>query len=174
MTRCVAAALMVAALVLPVARSAAARAGFAEWEVQTPGGHLVSHADPWVEQHGTCLRRRSVGSDPGILVDHVEWWQYYPDHVAGKAESGYFLLHEPTDAVSRHPTEAALQAALRQRGVGAATSARLTPADGWRQTWRPVLESRCRQVQPGGASAGGLSPSETQAVRDLCRQLGLP
>ena len=174
MTRRILAALAVATLVLPVARPAAARVGFAEWEVETPGGHLVSHADPWVEQHGTCLRRRSVGNDPGILVDHVEWWQYYPDHVAGKAQSGYFLVHEPTHAVSRHSTESALEAALRQRGVRAAISARFTPADGWRQTWGPVLESRCRQLQTGGASAGGLSPSETQAVRDLCRQLGLP
>ena len=153
---------------------AAARAGFAEWEVTTPGGHLVSHADPWVEQHGTCLRRRDLGSDPGILVDQVEWWQYYPDHVAGKSQNDYFLLHEPTHALSRHATEGALAAALRQRGVGAATSVRFTPADGWRLTWRPVLESRCRQLQTGGSSGAALSPSEAQAVRDLCRQLGLP
>jgi hypothetical protein len=173
-TRGVAATLVVGAVALSIGRPAAARVGLAEWELETPGGHLVSHVDPWVEQYGTCLRRRSAGNDPGILVDHLEWWQYYPDHVAGKAQNGYFLLHEPTHAVSRHPTEAALEAALRQRGVGAAISARLTPADGWRRTWQPVLESRCRQLQAGGASAGGLSPSETQAVRDLCRQLGLP
>jgi len=167
-------ALVVASIVLSVGSSASARVGLAEWEVETPGGHLVSHVDPWVEQHGTCLRQRTVGSDPGILVDHVEWWRYYPDHVAGKAQGGYFLLHELTHALSRHASEAALETALRQRGVGAATSARLTPADGWRQTWRPVLESRCRQASTGGAAAGGMSPSEAQAVRDLCRQLGLP
>jgi hypothetical protein len=167
-------ALMGTAIALTAGSPAAARAGFAEWEVETPGGHLVSHADPWVEQHGTCLRRRSAGSDPGILIDHVEWWQYYPDHVAGKAQGGYFLLHEPTHALSRHASEAALGAALRQRGVGAATSARLTPADGWRRTWGPVLESRCRQLQTGGSPPGGPSPAEAQAVRDLCRQLGLP
>ena len=151
-----------------------ARVGLAEWEVETPGGHLVSYADPWVEQHGTCLRQRGGGNDPGILIDHVEWWQYYSDHVAGKAQGGYFLLHEPTHAVSRHASEAALQAALRQRGVGSAISGRLTPADGWRQAWQPLLEGRCRQAQAGGSAAGGLSPSEAQAVRDLCRQLGLP
>ena len=154
---------------------AAARVGLAEWEVETPGGHLVSYADPWAEQYGTSLRLRSAaGNDPGILVDHVEWWQYYADHVAGKARDGYFLLHEPTHTVSRHASEAALEAALRQRGVGAAVSTRLTPADGWRQTWQPVLESRCRQLQTAGPPAGGPSPSETQAIRGLCRQLGLP
>jgi hypothetical protein len=104
----------------------------------------------------------------------VEWWQYFPDHVAGKGRRGYFLLHEPTHALSRHASEAELEAVLRQRGVGAAISARLTPADGWRQTWRPVLESRCRQFQTGGSVPGGPSPSEAQAVHDLCRQLGLP
>lgn len=166
--------LAVTSVVVTVGPPAGARVGLAEWEVETPGGHLVSHADPWVEQHGTCLRQRSAGNDPGILVDHVEWWQYYPGHVAGKAQSGYFLLHEPTHALSRHASEATLEAALRQQGVGAAVSTRLTPADGWRQAWRPVLESRCRQLQTGGSSAGGLSPSEAQAVRDLCRQLGLP
>jgi hypothetical protein len=169
----VAVVLVVATILLPIAPPAVARVGLAEWEIETPGGHLVSHADPWVEQHGTCLRQRGAGSDPGILVEHVEWWQYYPDYVAGRGQGGYFLLHEPTHALSRHPSEAALEAALRQRGVGAATSARLTPADGWQQAWRPVLESRCRQLQSGGASAG-LSPSDAQAARELCRQLGIP
>jgi hypothetical protein len=172
--RQLAASLLAASVILAVGSPAVARVGLAEWEVETPGGHLVSHADPWVEQHGTCLRQRGGGNDPGILIDHVEWWQYYPDHVAGKAQGGYFLLHEPTHAVSRHASEAALQAALRQRGVGSAISGRLTPADGWRQAWPPLLEGRCRQAQAGGSAAGGLSPSEAQAVRDLCRQLGLP
>jgi hypothetical protein len=166
--------LAAAALILGFGSPATARVGLAEWEVETPGGHVVSHADPWVEQHGTCLRRRGAAGDPGILVAQIEWWQYYRDHVAGKARDGYFLLHEPTHALVRPASEAALEGVLRQRGVGAAVSPRLTPADGWRQTWKPVFESRCRQLQTGGTAAGGLSPSEAQAVRDLCRQLGLP
>jgi hypothetical protein len=168
--------LMLAAviLVLPLGPPAAGRVGLAEWEVETPGGHLVSHADPWVEQYGTCLRRRGTENNPGILVAHLDWWQYYPDHVAGKARDGYFVLHEPTHALIMHASEVALEAALRQRGAGAPVSPRFTPADGWRQTWRPVFESRCRQLQTGGPAVGGLSPAEVQAVRDLCRQLGLP
>jgi len=107
-------------------------------------------------------------------VAHVEWWQYYGARVVGKARDGYFMLHEPTGGLSRHASQAALEAALRQAGAGAPVSQRLTPEDGWRQAWRPVFETRCRQLQPGAPGAGGLSPSEAQAARDLCRQLGLP
>ena len=86
--------------VLLLGAPAAARVGLAELEVETPGGHLVSHTDAWAGQHGTYFRQRSAGNDPGILVDHVEWWQYYRDYVAGKAQGGYyFLLHEPTHAL---------------------------------------------------------------------------
>jgi hypothetical protein len=53
-----------------------ATAGLAEWDIQTPGTNTVCHSDPFIADHGTCLRSRDAkpgeSSDPTIYVRHLE------------------------------------------------------------------------------------------------------
>jgi hypothetical protein len=77
-------------------RPSFATAGLAEWEITTPGGHLISHIDP-LRAHGTCLRKRDGDPRPHqeqtdrILVPGLEWWTHYVGTVAGRARGPFFF-----------------------------------------------------------------------------------
>src|SRR2546425_3159525 len=82
--------------------------GLAEWEIETPGGHRISHVDPLKARFGTCLRR--AGDMADVYADHLEWWTYHPGHVVGKAAKGYFLFDERSRRIEYFPSEAAMAA----------------------------------------------------------------
>ncbi len=90
---------LVASLLLYRSADAPATPGFAEWEITTPGGHLISHIDPLKSRYGTCLRKPDA--TPGLVYDrpedvyvaHIEWWAYHRDHVSGKARACLRTAH---------------------------------------------------------------------------------
>ena len=125
--------------------SAFAKIGLAEWDVLTPGTNIVCHSDPYASDHGTCLRSndRAPGSHPTtIYVSNIEWWQYYTNHVVGKAEKGFFLFDETKKTVSFHATESALRDQITQAKLGKAVSRPLTDHDGWGLVWIPLLQQQ--------------------------------
>jgi hypothetical protein len=154
-----------------------ATAGMAEWEIATPGGHRISHIDPLKERYGTCLRK--ADDTPGIVVDdparvyveQLQWWQYYPGYVVGKARDKLFLFEESTHAVHYFGTEGELALEIKRRGLGRPVSQRKTPADGWKEAWLPMIRERCAQFDKGGSSAGEVSESVRAAMRSYCDQV---
>jgi hypothetical protein len=135
-------------------------AGLAEWQIYTPGGHVISHSDVWKERHGDCLRsdEPSSSGEHEIYVSHLRRWRYYPDHVIGEARGGFFLFRESTAAVSFFDSENRLQRELRARGIGAPDSAWLTAADGWAEAWFPFFVWRpCQQLLAGKPVPAGIS-----------------
>jgi hypothetical protein len=125
---------------------ARATVGLAEWEVTTPGTNLVCHSDPFLSEHGTCLRPsdkvRGAPYSGAVFVSHVEWWQYFPGYVAGQAKRGFFLFDEVKRLVAYHASEAALVADLKAKGLVAPLTRRLLPQDGWRLTWGGIFRQR--------------------------------
>ena len=79
-----------------------ATAGFAEWEIKTPGGNLISHVDPFIAANGTCLRSARPEK---IYVAHLDWWRYYRNALVGKAKNGFFIFNETSHAVSFFASE---------------------------------------------------------------------
>ena len=118
-----------------------ATAGFAEWEVFTPGGHLISHNDIWKADHGTCLRSdtQQDAGDAEIYVSHLARWRYYEDHIAGQDAGGHFLFSERDGELLRLASETALLAAVESL---APLSSWLGPADGWQEAWFPFMTWR--------------------------------
>src|SRR5262245_53330259 len=151
-------------------RPALATVGLAEWEVSTPGGHLVSHVGPLKERFGTCLRKLDTGAG-GVYADHLEWWMYYSDHVVGKGRSGYFLFNEPSGRLELFPSEASLFSQVTSRRLGAPSSKRLTPEDGWRDTWLPVYRAACVRFRADGPPSG-VDPATHQRMKDVVASLG--
>src|SRR5262249_15416337 len=152
--RCVS-LLLVFGIGLAVPATGFATAGLAEWEIQTPGGNVISHIDPLKARYGDCLRKPD--DTPGLVSDrpqdvfvaHLEWWRYYPGHGVGKGRAGYFVFVETTRVVTFVSTESRLYDEIRRRGLGAPLSARLTPADGWNEAWLPVYRDRCAKLAAG-------------------------
>jgi len=148
-------------------------AGLAEWEMKTPGGHLISHADPLKARFGTCLRPSGAAGDgpADIYVDHLEWWVFYQDHVVGKGGSGYFIFDEPRGRANFYPTEQDLFRQVQSLGLGTPTSRRLTSEDGWREAWAPLYRDACQRLKTGEVPAGVDQPTQ-QRMKDLCGNLG--
>jgi hypothetical protein len=158
-----------------------ATAGLAEWEIRTPGGHVISHIDPLKSRYGDCLRKPDdvagiVSDRPAdIYVSHLEWWTYYPGHVVGKGRGGYFVFAEETRIVTFLPTEPRLAEEIRRRGLGAPLSTRLTAGDGWNEAWLPLYRERCRKLStPGDPEFAALGEAERRALLALCAQVGMP
>jgi hypothetical protein len=164
-------------LVLVADRTVLATAGFAEWEIATPGGHRISHIDPLKERYGTCLRK--ADDTPGavldgparVFVEQLEWWQYYPDHVLGKARGGLFIFDESTEKVHYFKSEEGLSSEIRLRRLGQPLSPRRTPADGWYEAWMPVIRDRCAQFEKDGPGDSETSESVRAAMREYCDQV---
>ena len=161
-------------------RPSFATAGLAEWEITTPGGHLISHIDPLKTRHGTCLRKRDetpglIQEQPDrILVSGLEWWIYYVGTVAGRAREGHFLLDERRETVELFATEEALVHAIAERHLGAPLSKRLTGADGWNEAWLPVYRERCKQFTAGAPEFANLPPDSRKQLQRLCADLPKP
>ena len=153
-----------------------ATAGLAEWEISTPGGNLISHIDPLKDRYGTCLRK--ADAQPGVVLDdparvyadQLEWWQYYPGYVAGKARRGLFIFEESSRAVRYFKNERDLADELTRRKVGKPSSQRKTPADGWNEAWLPVIRARCAQLTKDASSTGDTSEAAREAIRKYCDQ----
>jgi hypothetical protein len=162
---------------LLIDRPAFATAGLAEWEIATPGGNRISHIDPLKERYGTCLRK--ADDQPGVVLDdpsrlyadQLEWWQYYPRYVLGKARQGWFIFEETTGKVDYFKTEEDLIHDIEHRKLGQPLSQRMTPADGWNQAWMPAIRDRCTQVSKDAHGNGEISDSVTQAIRKYCDQM---
>jgi hypothetical protein len=171
------AALLVAGFAILPVRQALATAGVAEWEIVTPGGNRISHIDPLKERHGTCLRK--ADDNPGVVVDdparvyveQLEWWQYYPSYVVGKARDRLFLFEESTHTVHYFVTEDELSGEIKHKGLGQPASQRKTPADGWNEAWMPMIRERCAQFEQGGSGAGEASEAVRAAMRRYCDQV---
>ena len=146
----------------------AATAGFAEWEIKTPGGNLISHVDPFIAANGTCLR--SVSPEK-IYVAHLEWWRYYRNAVVGKAKKGFFILDETSHRVSFFVSEAELKGAIAERQMGAPTAPQMTPEDGWRQVWGPLLLDRCKQLMIDSGSFQGVGEATEAGIKSICQQI---
>ena len=154
-----------------------ARAGLAEWEVATPGGNVVCHADPYAEQHGTCLRagdaRGAAQPQPAIYVDHIEWWQYYRGYVVGKARGGFFVFREDSRQVMRFASEDAMRARVKSLAPGDPVTRPLTPADGWALTWAPIMKQRLAELKASGA-LDKMTPEQRKALEEQARSLSVP
>jgi hypothetical protein len=145
-----------------------ATAGFAEWEIKTPGGNLISHVDPYIAANGTCLR----GARPeAIYVAHLEWWRYYRNAVVGKAKSGFFIFGETSRAVSFFASAAELDRAILERRLGIPAAAQMTPSDGWRQVWAPLLLESCQQLANGGPRFQGVDEATKASMKSLCQEI---
>ena len=157
-------------------RLAFATAGVAEWEITTPGGNRISHIDPLKERYGTCLRKADdqpgvIVDDPArIYVDHVEWWQYYPQHVLGQARQGFFIFDESLSRAEYFKSEQEFLREIEHRKLGHPVSQRRTPADGWNEAWAPAIRERCTQLAKE-APEKGISDAASEALRKYCDQV---
>ena len=145
-----------------------ATAGLAEWEIKTPGANLISHVDPYIAANGTCLR----GTRPeAIYVAHLEWWRYYQNVVIGKAKKGFFIFGEISHAVSFFASESDLNGAIVHRQIGSPIAAQMTPSDGWRQVWGPLLLESCKQLANGGPRFQDVDEATKASVKSLCQEI---
>jgi hypothetical protein len=166
--------LTVLVLLLALPSPVRSTAGFAEWEIETPGGNRVSHVDPLIEEHGTCLRgpAGAAGSER-VFVARLHSWVYHPGFVAGRSEGGFFLFDETRRTVRRFATETELVRAVRAAGIGRAAGRRMTPGDGWRMVWQPILEERCRQLDRAEEPFAAMPAEERERMRaTICGKLG--
>jgi len=121
------------------------RVGMAEWEVYTPGGHLISDTDVQDPEQVPCLRT-DAQSDAGqteILVPRLKRWRYYADHIVGESEAGRFVFTESTRKLTWPNSESGFATALED--LGPPLGPWMEPADGWREAWFPYMVWRpCR------------------------------
>jgi hypothetical protein len=132
-------------------RTARATAGMAEWDLPSPGSNVVCHSDPFIAQHGTCLRpadkTSGVIADQTVFVAQIEWWQYFPGYVVGKAQKGFFVFNEASKAVVFCESEEALTGRLKTLALAQPLTRRLTPQDGWQLTWAPVMRQGLERLK---------------------------
>ncbi len=145
-----------------------ATAGLAEWEIKTPGGNLISHVDPLITANGTCLRSARPES---IYVAHLDWWRYYRNAVVGKAKNGFFIFVETSHSVSFFVSLADLDRAILERQLGTPTSPQMTPDDGWRQVWGPLLLERCKQVMTESPRGPRVDEATKSRIQALCQEI---
>jgi hypothetical protein len=143
-----------------------ATAGLAEWEIKTPGGNLISHVDPFISANDTCLRSAQPET---IYVANLEWWRYHRKAVVGKAKKGFFILDERSHAVSFFLSESDLNGAIAERQLGAPTAPKMTPDDGWRQVWGPLLLDSCKQLMIDGLR--GVDEGTKAGITSICEQI---
>ena len=154
-----------------------ATAGFAEWEVYTPGGNLISRTDVRKAQHGTCLRS-DAQPDAGkaqIYASQLVRWRYYEGVVAGEDDERYFLFVESDGAIVRFGTEDELRREVGSRGLSP-LSGWLGPGDGWHEAWFPFMVWRpCKIVLGEGESVtAGLSAAEIDRLREAASGMYTP
>jgi len=156
------------------AQAAWATIGFAEWEIYTPGGDVILHADGWKEIYGDCLKADDSGTASPershVYVSHLRRWRYYKGYVAGESQTGFFLFNETSKQVTTYANEPALLQAIERHSLGEPTSNWLTSMDGWTEAWFPeMVWSPCKKLlsQPETQNASGELGSMS---RTQCRQ----
>lgn len=147
-----------------------ATVGLAEWEVRTPGGHLISHTDQFKERHGDCLRSEDPQQgEPRVWVSQLSRWRYYEGLVVGESQRGFFLFDERSETLSTFDDEPALRRALDGRDPGPPISPWLTGVDGWREAWFPfVVWDPCREALARG------TPTPVGLTVEQCRDALAP
>lgn len=153
-----------------------ATAGFAEWEIFTPGGHRIARTDIHKAEHGTCLLATLAGDSTNTLVavSHIERWRYLEGFVVGVAASGPFAFDESTRFVEWHRDLAALEAAIARDAYGESISGWLHAGDGWREAWFPMMTWRpCRALLALDEDPRGIatSPEELRELREAAARL---
>lgn len=107
--------------------------GAAEWKLETPGGHVVSHSDSWKEKHGTCIKEKKGDK---IFISKIVWWQYYEKTIVGETDSRYFIFDEEDQMRIFVENENEFKKVLKSLNVGKPLSKRMTPQDGWALVWQ--------------------------------------
>ena len=131
-------ALLLITTFLFLAPPAQATAGFAEWYVNTPGGHTIRHMDGWLEEHGDCLTDEAGK----VFVSHLKTWRYYEGFVAGEDGKGFFLFSEGTQEINRFETRPSLDGRLQS--VGTPLSDWLVGQDGFIEAYYPMYWGVCK------------------------------
>lgn len=131
-------------------------------------GNFISHVDPLITANGTCLR----GAQPEtIYVAHLDWWRYYRNAVVGKARNRYFIFAETSHSVSFFVPSAELDRASLKRQPGSPTAPQMTPDDGWRQVWGPLLLERCKQLITDRPKGPGVDEATNAGIQALCQEI---
>ena len=47
----------------------------------------------------------------------------------------------------------------------------MTPDDGWRQVWEPVLRDSCKQLMIDGPRFQGVDEATKAAIKSVCQQI---
>ncbi len=129
-----------------------ATAGFAEWEVKTPGGLFICHTDPYLGRYKVWLTTDCRSEQ--ALIERIERWRYYDGFILGESAKGKFVFNETTRAVEWLDASVALEGEGEKRKL-VAVSDWLTPADGYAEGWfTPRTWKLCRfrlALEPAGS-----------------------
>ena len=141
--------------------TANATAGFAEWEVRTPGGNFICHTDPYLSKFKIWL---SVGcQEEAALVERLHRWRYYEGFVVGEAERGDFVFDERRRDVIWLSPNVTSESEANARHL-APISDWLSPGDGYAEAWfTPLTWKFCRdklRLEPKDAK---LFPEKSKA-----------
>jgi hypothetical protein len=89
-----------------------ATAGFAEWEISTPGGNKIGNNDGLpAEVKGAAIYNGEIHPNDNssrIYVDLVGKYGFYDGAIIGETHNQFFLFDESTKAVTKFSTKAAL------------------------------------------------------------------
>ncbi len=153
--------------------------GLAEWTIETPGKHLIAHADPLADAHGVYLRRPTQPGedvdDQVVVVSHVEWWMYFKGHVVGRAKNGFFIFDERSREVQYWKDQVGLDKRLKELDLGKPLSKRMVPQDGWNMVWGPVIkrlyQKQLTELQEGRGVAKDLSAEERESLKKRLQEM---
>ena len=91
--------------------------------------------------------------------------------MVGKAKKGFFILDETSHEVSFFVSKAELNGAIAERQLGTPTAPQMTPDDGWRQVWGPLLLDSCKQLMIDGPRFQGVDAATKAAIKSVCQQI---
>jgi hypothetical protein len=92
------------ALIFCLQSAAWATAGFAEWEISTPGGNKIGNNDTLPPN----VKDAAIYKDREVYVDRVGKYGFYDGAIIGETHNQFFLFNESTKAVTKFSTKAAL------------------------------------------------------------------
>jgi hypothetical protein len=161
------------AVLLLASGPVSATAGFAEWEIETPGGNTIGSMDPYKLHHGTCLLEGKPGTHgrADVIIPGIEWWQYWNGRILGQNAKGYFLFDEKSKAVTWFDTERDLRNTLPGDVTAGTPSKRMTPDDGYDQVWRPIYRERCKNLRKDDPAFAGLEPAILDRIEATCKAI---
>lgn len=143
-----------------IPRSVFPSVGFAEWEIYTPEGNLISHIDGWKEEFGTCLRtgdpelQSRLSQVEQVFVARLERWQYNQGYVIGQDREGYFIFNESNRDVRHFQNETDFLTAREQMNLEPSQSW-LTEQEGWEEAWFPYFVWQpCQELLNGRTHNG--------------------